>query len=69
MLPRKRKLRTMAKLTKIEKLETYLGTTYRLYVHGMYFGAAPTRAKAVAAAKKVLEQWDFKTMKRKRPQR
>ena len=58
----------MAKPIKIEKLQTYLGMTYRFYVHGMYFGAAPTRAKAVAAAKKALEQWDFKTMKRKRPQ-
>jgi len=37
----------MAKLIKIEKVETYLGTTYRFYVHGMYMGAASTRAKAL----------------------
>jgi hypothetical protein len=41
-------------------------TAYRFYVRGMYFGAAPTRARALAAAKKALESWDFKTMKRKR---
>jgi hypothetical protein len=43
-----------------------MGTTYRLYVHGVYMGAASTRAGALQAAKKALEQWDFKTMKRKR---
>jgi hypothetical protein len=51
---------------KIEVLNTYLGKTYRVYVHGMYWGAAPTRAKAIAAGKRALEIWDFKTMKRKR---
>jgi hypothetical protein len=59
----------MAKLIKIEKVETYLGTTYRFYVHGMYMGAASTRAKALEAAKQALQEWDFKTMKRKRPSR
>jgi len=57
----------MAKLIKVEKLQTWMGTTYRFYVHGVYMGAAPTRVKALQAAKKALEQWDFKTMKRKRP--
>ena len=57
----------MPKLIKNRKVETYLGTTYRFYVRGMYFGAAATRARALAAAKEALESWDFKTMKRKRP--
>jgi hypothetical protein len=57
----------MPKLIKIEKLETYLGTTYRFYVRGIYFGAAATRARALEAAKEVLENYDFQTMKRKRP--
>jgi hypothetical protein len=35
----------------------------------MYFGAAATRARALAAAKEALESWDFKTMKRKQPTR
>jgi hypothetical protein len=56
----------MPKPIKVEKLQTWMGTTYRLYVHGVYMGAAPTRARALQAAKKALEQWDFKTMKRKR---
>ena len=56
----------MAKAIKIEKLQTYLGETYRFYVNGMYFGAAPTRAKALQAAQDVLERWDFKTMKWRR---
>jgi hypothetical protein len=54
------------RVIKVEKVETYLGTTYRFYVHGVYMGAAPTRARAIDAAKKALETWDFKTMKRKR---
>jgi hypothetical protein len=58
-----------AKLIDVKRLETYLGTTYRFYVRGMYFGAAPTRAKALEAAKEALESWDFKTMKRKRTPR
>jgi hypothetical protein len=41
----------VAKLIKIEKVETYVGTAYRFYVRGMYFGAAATRARALAAAK------------------
>jgi len=57
----------MAKPIKVEKLQTWMGTTYRLYVHGVYMGAASTRAKALEAGKKALERWDFKTMKRKRP--
>jgi hypothetical protein len=44
----------MPKLIKKEKIETHLGTTYRFYVRGMYFGAAATRARALEAAKKVL---------------
>jgi hypothetical protein len=51
---------------KIEIVNTYLGKTYRVYVHGKYWGAVPTRAKAIAAGKLALEIWDFKTMKRKR---
>jgi hypothetical protein len=47
----------MTKLIKIEKVETYLGTTYRFYVRGMYFGAAATLARALAAAKEALESW------------
>jgi hypothetical protein len=39
------------------------------YVHGIYFGAAPTKAEALQAAKAALERWDFKTMKRIRPPR
>jgi hypothetical protein len=39
----------------------------RFYVRGRYFGAAATRAKALAAAKEAPEGWDFKTMRRKRP--
>jgi hypothetical protein len=34
-----------AKPIKVEKLQTWMGTTYRVYVHGIYWGAAPTRAK------------------------
>ena len=56
----------MRKPIKIEKLQTWMGATYRVYVHGVYWGAASTRAKALEAGKKVLEQWDFKTMKSKR---
>jgi hypothetical protein len=41
----------MAKVIDVEKVETYLGTTYRFYVHGIYMGAAPTRARALQAAK------------------
>ena len=55
------------KVIKVEKLQTWMGTTYRFYVHGMYMGAAPTRARAIKAAKEWLEKWDFKTMKFKRP--
>ncbi|MGB9044310.1 MAG: hypothetical protein WCC81_17810 [Pseudolabrys sp.] len=58
----------MAKPIKVEKLQTWMGTTYRVYVHGVYWGAAATRAKALDA-EKALEQWDFETMKRKRPKR
>jgi hypothetical protein len=36
-------------------IETYLGTTYRFYVRGMYVGAAATRAKALEFAKEALE--------------
>jgi len=54
---------------KIEKLQTWMGTTYRVYVNSIYFGAAPTRAKALAAGQKVLDRWDFKTMTVKRPRR
>ena len=35
----------MAKLIKLEKVETYLGTTYRFYVRGIYMGAAATRGE------------------------
>lgn len=59
----------MPKLIRVEKVETYLGTTYRFYVHSVYMGATPTRAQALEAAKEALGSWDFKTMKRKRPQR
>ena len=59
----------MPKLIVVEKLKTYLGTTYRFYVRGVYMGAAPTRAGALQAAKAALERWDFKTMQRKRPTR
>jgi hypothetical protein len=52
---------------KVEKLQTWMGATYRFYVHGVYVGAASTRAKALQAAKDALERWDFKTMERKRP--
>lgn len=58
----------MAKPIRVEKLQTWMGTTYRVYVHGVYWGAAATRAKALDA-EKALEQWDFETMKRKRPKR
>jgi hypothetical protein len=57
----------MAKLIHVEKVETWMGTTYRFYVRGVYFGVAATRAKLLEAAKEALESWDFKTMKRKRP--
>jgi hypothetical protein len=57
----------MAKPIKVEKLQTWMGTTYRVYVHGVYSGAASTRAKALQAGKDALESWDFKSMKRKRP--
>jgi hypothetical protein len=58
---------SVAKLPiKIETVNTYLGKTYRVDVHGMYWGAAATRAKAIAAGKRALETWDFKTMRRKR---
>ena len=33
---------------------------------GMYFGAAATRARALAAAKEALETWDFKTSSKSR---
>jgi hypothetical protein len=56
----------MAKPIKVEKLQTWMGTTYRFYVRGIYWGAASTRANALQAAERALEQWDFKTMKRKR---
>jgi len=59
----------MPKLVKVEKLKTYLGPTYRFYIRGVYMGAAPTRGKALQAARRALERWDFKTMKRKRPPR
>jgi hypothetical protein len=36
----------MPKLIKIEKVETYLGTTYRFYVRGIYMGAASKSANA-----------------------
>ena len=49
---------------KIEIVNTYLGKTYPVYVH-VYWGAAATRARAIAAGKRALETWDFKTMKRK----
>jgi hypothetical protein len=55
----------MAKPIKIEKLQTWMGTTYRVYVQGVYWGAASRRAKALQAAQDALERWDFKTMKRK----
>ena len=54
---------------KVEKLHTWMGATYRVYVHGVYWGAAPTRAKALAAGRKALDRWDFKTMTVKRPRR
>ena len=60
---------TMAKPIKVEKLQTWMGTTYRVYVDGVYWGAAATRAKALQAGQEALERWDFKTMKRKRPAR
>jgi hypothetical protein len=47
----------MAKLIKVEKLQTWMGTTYRVYVHGVYWGAAPTRAKALQAGQDVLDRW------------
>lgn len=56
----------MAKVIEIKKVNTYIGTVYRLYVRGIYFGTASTRARAMEAAKRVLETWDFKTMRRKR---
>ena len=59
----------MAKPIKVEKLQTWMGTTHRVYVHGVYWGAAPTRAKALQAGQHALEHWDIKTMKRKRPSR
>jgi hypothetical protein len=59
----------MPKQIKIEKLQTWMGTTYRVYVRGVYWGAAPTRAKAVKAGRDALERWDFRTMKWKRPAR
>jgi hypothetical protein len=37
--------------------------------HGVYMGAAPTQAKALQAGRDALERWDFKTMKKKRPER
>jgi hypothetical protein len=57
----------IAKRIKVERLQTWMGTTYRVYVYGVYWGAASTRAKALQAAQDALERWDFKTMKRKRP--
>jgi hypothetical protein len=59
----------MPKHIKIEKLQTWMGTTYRVYVHGMYWCAAATRAKALKAGKDALERWDFEAMKWKRPER
>jgi hypothetical protein len=47
-------LATMPKLIRVEKVETYLGTTYRFYVHSVYMGATPTRAQALEAAKEAL---------------
>ena len=44
----------MAELIKVEKVETYLGKTYRVYVHGVYWGAASTRAKAKEGAERML---------------
>jgi hypothetical protein len=56
----------MSKLPiKVEVVNTYLGKTYRVYVQGKYWGAAPTRAKAIEAGKLALETWDFKRMRRK----
>ena len=40
---------------KIEKLQIWMGTTYRVYVHGTYWCAAATRAKALKAGKDALE--------------
>jgi hypothetical protein len=51
---------------KVEKLQTWMGTTYRVNVHGVYWGAASTQAKALQAGQKALESWDFKTMRRDR---
>jgi hypothetical protein len=59
----------MAKPIKVQKLQTWMGATYRVYVHGVYWGAASTRANALQAGKKALETWDFKTMKRKKARR
>ena len=47
----------MAKPIKVEKLQTWRGTTHRVYVHGVYWGAAPTRAKALQAGQHALEHW------------
>ena len=55
----------MAKLIEVEKVNAYLGTTYRFYVQGMYMGTAPTRARALEAGKEALESLDFKKMERK----
>jgi hypothetical protein len=51
---------------KTEVVNTYLGKIYRVYVHGNYWRTAATRAKAIAAGKRALETWDFKTVRRKR---
>ena len=59
----------MGNSIKVEKLQTWMGTTYRFYVHGIYIGAAPTRVRALQAAKKALESREFKTMKMKSPER
>ena len=59
----------MAKVIEIKKVEIYIGTVYRFYVRGIYFGAASTRASAMEAGKRVLETWDFKTMRWKRARR
>ena len=47
----------MAKPIKVEMLQTWMGTTYRVYVHGVYWGAASTRAKAHQAHRDALEHW------------
>jgi hypothetical protein len=55
----------LAKLIEVKKVETYIGTVYRFYVRGIYFGAASTRAKAMEVGKRALDTWDFKPLRRK----